>query len=241
MNLAVDIGNTRTKLGLFKGDQLVETYFWPKWSLEEFLAFSTNLNTKKVILSTVSSSLSQDEIDQLGRHFFFIQLNETTALPIVNEYETPETLGKDRLAAVVGANHLFPNQNCLVIDAGTCITLDVITAKGHFKGGNISPGLEMRMKAMHHFTANLPLVEPEELKNWLGTNTRSALINGAQVGTICEMDAFLALCQEKYHSINVILTGGDADFLAKQWKRKIFVHHNLVLRGLNKILDYNVQ
>ncbi len=240
-NLAIDIGNTRVKLAWFEEGNLVNKVVDEGVDFEKILERTTNHPVKNVIFSSVGAVPSPQERQYLEEKFFFIQLTASTPIPIVNQYRTPETLGKDRLAAVIGAYDQYPNLTNLVIDAGTCITFDLIDAQGNYKGGNISPGLSMRLKAMHQFTAKLPLVSLGETEDWLGYDTSSALINGAQWGTIFEIEAFCRRCAEKFGSINVILTGGDADFLAKKLKRKIFVNHDLVLLGLNKILDYNAK
>ncbi|MDX1940395.1 MAG: type III pantothenate kinase [Saprospiraceae bacterium] len=241
MNLTIDIGNTRIKLGLFEKERLLEKWIWEKWSLEELILLTTNQKVKNVILCNVGKTVPEEITNFLSSHFFYIELNAHTPLPIQNAYKTPETLGKDRLAAVVGAYSMFPDQNCLIVDAGTCITYEFLSADGVYLGGNIAPGLEMRLKAMHYFTAKLPLVEIGETQNTIGYSTESAMRNGAQLGTMLEIQGFIDWCGSEWGSINVILTGGDADFLVKNLKSQIFVNLNLVLQGLNKILNYNVE
>ncbi|MEN0004384.1 MAG: type III pantothenate kinase [Bacteroidota bacterium] len=242
MNLAVDIGNTRTKLGLFDESQtLKQLELWSDFTFDKLLAYTTNHPVENVIFSSVGQELSPDALARFFTHINGLHLDAQTPLPIKNHYKTPETLGKDRLAAVVGAAKLYPNEYCLVIDAGTCITYDFLEAGIHYQGGNIAPGLHMRFQAMQHFTKRLPLVEPEPQEDAIGKTTKSALQNGVVKGILHEIEGYVAYCQEQYGKIRVILTGGDADFLAKQLKRKIFVHHNLVLEGLCKILDYNVK
>lgn len=241
MNLTIDIGNTWVKLGLFDGDQLVKNWRWEHFSEEEIIELATNQNVKNVILSTVAEALSKEMENYLEKNFFFVQLSADMPLPIKNLYRKPETLGKDRLAAVVGAFQLYPGEVCLVIDAGTCITYDLLSAGGSYLGGNISPGVDMRLKAMHAFTARLPLARRGEMGNWIGNSTETALRNGGQVGAILEMQAFIEFCRHEFGQINVILTGGDAIFFVKSLKSKIFVNYNLVLCGLNKILNYNVE
>ena len=172
----------------------------------------------------------------------FLELGPATPLPIDNRYRSPETLGKDRLAAVVGAYQLFPGASCLIVDAGSCITFDLLEGGGIYRGGNIAPGIAMRLRAMHAFTARLPAVPVDAGDTgWLGDTTESAMRRGAQLGAALEIEGYIALCSAQIGRINVILTGGDADFLAKKLKSKIFVNHHLVLRGLNKILNYNVE
>ena len=240
MNLAIDIGNSRTKLGFFVGDDLVEKRTLEHWTPKEIIELATNQAVENVILSNVANRVSTQLVQYLATNYFFIELNENTALPIANNYQTPQTLGKDRLAAVVGAYQLYPKTNCLVVDAGTCITFDVLTADGIYLGGNIAPGINMRLEAMHQFTANLPKVEKKTSKYWLGRTTEEALVNGGIMGVSLELEGMIRLCREKLGEINVILTGGDAEFLAKTLKSKIFVNQNLVLIGLNKILVHNV-
>lgn len=241
-NLVIDIGNNRTKLGLFEDANLVAKEVLSADQQTKILEWLTNHQPKNTILSTVGQPLPvklEQQIRTLS--LYFIKLSQDTPLPIQSQYQTPETLGKDRIAAVIGASVHFPNEHCVIIDAGTCITYEVLHARKGYLGGNIAPGLYMRYKAMHEFTANLPLVENEEVLQIIGYSTKSAVQNGGQLGCLYEIEGFVADMELKIGQLNVILTGGDADFFAKKMKRKIFVHHNLVLEGLNKILSYNVE
>ena len=240
MNLILDIGNTRTKIGVFSEHRLLKKMIWDQWTLRDVKELVEQKNINRVALSTVGN-LKKSVDNFFKKHFYYINLNANTALPIKNHYKTPQTLGKDRLAAVVGAFAEYPNQHNLVIDAGTCIKYDLITADGDYYGGSISPGIEMRLKAMHHFTAKLPLVKRGSLRTLVGKNTKTALQTGGQLGAIAEASGFIRWYEEKYGQINVILTGGDANFFAKKLKSPIFVNQNLVLTGLNKILNYNVE
>jgi type III pantothenate kinase len=240
MNLILDVGNTRTKMGVFDGGQLVYTEVVGNISFEKINELATNHEATNIIYSSVAHALNDEEQRILGLKYGFVELNATIPLPIKNLYRTPETLGKDRLAAVVGAWTNYPGHACLVIDAGTCITYDILRKEGAYLGGNIAPGLKMRLQAMHRFTARLPEVAPaKELNEWIGDSTESALQNGAQVGILMEATAFINYCEQRFGQLEVIFTGGDADFFANHLKRKIFVNQNLVLEGLNKILEYN--
>lgn len=171
----------------------------------------------------------------------YILLDYTTPCPVKNRYKNPASLGMDRLAAAVGARKLFPDQACLIIDTGTCITMNYLSAAGEFLGGNISPGIKMRLKAMHTFTARLPLAEINLPEDYFATNTIQAMQNGAVKGAFREIDSFIEETIIKYGTINVILTGGDAYMFESYTKNKIFVAPNLVLEGLNEILKYNVK
>ena len=241
VNLTVDIGNTRTKFGVFKDGDLMYQETRENGGLEYLSEIATNHNAKNIILSSVADWPGMSVRKALEERFFYLELDATTPLPIQNLYETPETLGKDRLAAVVGASALFPDENCLVVDAGTCITYDLLRADGVYMGGNISPGIAMRLRAMHTFTARLPLAPPGPIESWVGASTETALRNGAQLGALLEAEGYIDYFRTYFGTLKALFTGGDADFFVKNMKSEIFVNHNLVLQGLNQILNYNVE
>ena len=195
----------------------------------------------QAILSSVKPV--DDEILQFLSESFdlFIELDHETELPIKNLYETPETLGKDRIAAAVGANEFFPNQNLLIIDAGTAITYDLVSEKNEFIGGNISPGLQMRFKALNQFTGKLPLVSYfDEFQN-IGRNTTEAIRAGVQNGILYEIAQTIELFNKNYQNLQIVMTGGDSIFFDKKLNYTIFVHFNITLIGLNRILEYNAK
>ena len=168
MNLIIDIGNTLIKFALFKGQTLL---FQGKGNLADFKSFLTNKSCKNAIISSV---VKGDEVNQLVESHNvekLIELSHKTKIPVNNTYKTPKTLGDDRLANVIGANSLYPNKNVLVIDAGTCIKFDAISGKGEYFGGAISPGLEMRFKALNHFTGKLPLIEAKNRIKLIGNSS----------------------------------------------------------------------
>jgi type III pantothenate kinase len=242
VNLTIDIGNTRAKTGVFKDGRLLRAEVWETWSFSDFLDYAANHSVQNVILSTVAHAFSAEEAQEIASQYRYMELKATTLLPIENHYRSPNTLGKDRIAAVVGAHYLYGGSACLVVDAGTCITYDFLNAKGGYVGGNIAPGLRMRLRAMHEFTARLPLATPAETKtDWIGDDTLTALQNGAQTGISLELEGYMRWGSERFGQLKAVLTGGDANFLAKNMKSKIFVHHHLVLVGLNQILDYNAK
>lgn len=241
MNLAIDIGNTRTKIGIFKNADLIHTEVWETTDVDKLTAVITNHRVEKCIFSS-TANLNADFLVWATQQKFIIKLDAITPIPITNQYATPHTLGKDRLAAVVGAFAFYPQQMCLIIDAGTCLTYEFLTAEAIYLGGNIAPGVRMRAQAMHEFTAKLPFVDlSKSVKHPIGNSTEEALRNGASWGTILETEGVINWCKNEFGAIKVILTGGDANFFNKNLKTETVVHHNLVLYGLNKILNYNVK
>lgn len=240
-NLTIDVGNSRTKVIAFENDEITYSEVIPYLTIPFLKKLAYNHKKSNCILS-VTGKITADIEQYLQQKFKkYIHLSHETPLPIENLYRTPETLGRDRVAAVVGAYALFPNSTSLVIDAGTCITYDILNDKNQYLGGNISPGLRMRAQAMHEFTAKLPLVSPKALKDRVGKDTETALQNGASYGTLLEVSGFISRCRRKYGQINVLFTGGDTDFFVKQLKSKIFARPNLVALGLNQILKYNAE
>jgi type III pantothenate kinase len=240
MNLVIDIGNTRTKFSVFNRGEVLITVpvdeFTPK-HIEILKNEHPDLN--KAILSSVKNCPLELK-GALKQHFeTFIELNASTPLPIENCYQTKETLGNDRIAAATGAFDLYPNTNLLVIDAGTAITYDLVNDKNQYLGGNISPGFEMRFKALNHFTGKLPLVQPENMNKLFGTTTQEAIRAGVQNGVFYEVDKTIDNFKEFYSNLKVIITGGDANFFDKKLKNSFFVHFNLIALGLNRILEYN--
>lgn len=241
MNLALDIGNTRTKIGLFEGNTLLEQAIWTDWTLGQLQAFGNRHGVKRVIVSSVAE---KDEalMAMLEREYHTMELTHRTALPFENRYRTPETLGKDRLAGVAGALRLYPGKNCLVVDCGTCIKYDVLTSDGVYHGGNIAPGAWMRIQAMHHFTARLPEVEMRMPGDITGFSTETALQNGALRGAALEIEGFVQLFATHYGALKPILTGGDAAFFKPLLNLKDQVTEpDLTLIGLNHILQHHIE
>ncbi len=195
----------------------------------------------RAILSSVKP-VDEEILQFLSGNFdLFIELDHQTEIPIKNLYESPETLGKDRLAAAVGANELFPNQNILIIDAGTAITYDLVSEKNEFIGGNISPGLQMRFKALNHFTGKLPLVSHSDEFQDIGRNTTEAIRAGVQNGILYEIAQTIELFDKNYRDLQIVMTGGDSAFFDKKLNYNLFVHFNITLIGLNTILEYNAK
>ncbi len=240
MNLVIDVGNTRTKFSVFNRGEVLITV-----PVDEFLPEHIDVLQKdypdlqNVILSAVKDYSPELKSTLLNKFERFIELDFKTPLPIENCYKTPETLGKDRIAAVVGGFDLYPDTNLLIIDAGTAITYDILKDNGQYLGGNISPGIEMRYKALHQFTSKLPLISHHKFDKLFGTTTEEAIRAGVQHGVIFELDKAIDTFKDFYTNLKVIITGGDADFFDNKLKNSFFVNFNLIAMGLNRILEYN--
>lgn len=239
MNLVIDMGNTSVKLGLFSSGELKVHLTLPELTMSVFSRFlNENGTPQNVILSSVIKK-SEELETFLENNFFLLKLSSKTPLPIEKLYKTPETLGNDRIAAAVGANNLFPSQNILAIDAGTCIKYDFVNAENQYVGGNISPGIDMRFKALNAFTAQLPVVAKAEDNEICGGSTEQAIRLGVQLGALEEVKGIINRFKSRYGDMKVVITGGDSPFFDNELKNHIFADPFLTLRGLNVILNYN--
>ena len=240
MNLIVDIGNTAIKVAQFEKTDCAKVL---RFSEEkQFLDHCSKLKYQNSIVSSVRGESFTDEVKNTLK--VVLLLNANTPLPIVNKYATPTTLGNDRIANAVGTFSVYPNQNNLVIDVGTCLKLDFINAANEYLGGSISPGLKMRFNALHTLTDNLPLIEEVEINQLIGNDTTSSIQVGVYQGMIAEIRNMIRQYEEKYKQLNIILTGGDLDYFSDidlSQKNSIFADDLLTLKGLNTILEYNVQ
>jgi len=241
MNLCIDQGNSSTKVGVFDDNVLIDYFAIEELSEVEIEKLFERFVIDACIISSVT--MKYDELLDImnKKNIFLVQLDHNTVVPIVNKYETPHTLGKDRLAAIVGAVFLEPGNDLLIVDAGTAITYDLVDANGVYWGGNIAPGLSMRLRSLHEFTQKLPLVEPVVDSPLIGNSTNSALISGALHGIVFEIDGYINALKIKYPKLSVFLTGGSIFYFDSKLKNAIFAERNLVLIGLNRILQYNVQ
>ncbi len=240
MNLTIDIGNTNTKIALFEKDKIIMTGIYEEFTFRQLNDLNNKYKFRNVILSSViiNDFLVKDlQLDLYN----FVELTYKTPLPVKNLYKSPETLGNDRLAAVTGANKIFPDNTVLVIDAGTAITYDIITSDAEYTGGNISPGLKMRFHALNTFTDKLPLLHEHDKYGDFGSTTEDAIISGVQKGIIYEIEGYISHAARQFNDLKIILTGGNAKFFDKMLKKRIFVEPNLVFIGLNTILEYNVR
>lgn len=243
MKLLIDQGNSSTKLYIADGDEIVDCVRKENEEMLEYVRKRISDNTfEAAIYSSVRREYDKHLINVMSRKIdHIVCMGNTTHLPIGIEYRTPHTLGHDRIAAAVGAWSERPGQPLLVVDAGTAITYDLVSEQGKYMGGNIAAGIEMRLRALHEHTGCLPLVRSDGELPLLGYDTETAIRAGALQGVAYELEGYIAACEEKYPKLLVFLTGGDAERLAAIIKRVIFVDRNLVPKGLNRILEYNVK
>ena len=239
MNLVIDIGNTAAKIAVFRDKELMEVCYDSNRTLERLPAVCAKYTVEKAIVATVVDLDGQVSAQLARLPVPLLWLDHKTPLPVENLYETPETLGYDRIAAVVGACEQFPGRDILVIDAGTCITYEFVDAASRYQGGNISPGMQMRFKALHGFTGRLPLVAREGRRLPLGRDTETAMREGVLKGMEYEISGYIRSMKHKYPELLVFLTGGDDFSFDTNVKSIIFADRFLVLKGLNRILNYN--
>lgn len=243
MNLVIDIGNTRAKLCVYQAETLVEKLSVESRPADIQQAISALLDSHSIracIYSSVGADVYGLVSGLMPRGTALLRFGSDTPVPIANSYGTPGTLGVDRLAAAVGASVLFPGADALVIDAGTAITYDYLRGGCEFVGGNIAPGIRLRIKSLNSYTSRLPLVEPGNVVNDFGKSTAEAISNGVVMGVMSEIAGYVELLKQKNVKPVIILTGGDSIFLYRKLKITIFAEPNLVTIGLNRILNYNV-
>ena len=238
MNLIVDIGNTTTKLAVYNGRKKVSVSRINELSCAELEKDLSGLKIKMAIVSSVKKlPLFISELFFTNIPFVHV-LSHKSKLPFKIEYETPETLGTDRLAAVAGAYNLFPGAEILIIDAGTAITYDFLSGD-MFRGGNISPGLTMRFKALNKYTGKLPLVSPSDNYSFPGRNTTDAITAGVITGVTYEINEYIRTFEKKHNDFKIILTGGDSEYLKDKIAYQLTYMPDIVIDGLNYILENN--
>ena len=240
MNLVLDFGNTKVKAAVFsETNEILKIFSWDNYSAELIDEIKCKYLIDSVILCSVVDISDEIENHLKSNFTYYLRLNSETPFPIKNNYSTPKTLGLDRIAAAVGANMLKPNSPLFIIDMGTAITYDFVNEYNEFVGGNIAPGVIMRLRAMNNFTNKLPLLEAREEEKLLGDDTASAMMAGVLRGIEFEIEGYISQIKKKNPNLSVFLTGGDVFFFEKRLKSAIFVVSNLLLIGLNEILRYN--
>jgi len=238
MRLILDFGNTFQKCAIFNDEKIIAFERFENIKLSNLEEFSKSYDITSAILSSVINTNPQI-IDWLKKSFLFIELSHSTPIPIKNKYASPETLGKDRLSAAVGAAAIFPKKNVLSIDTGTAIKFDLVNNKGEYLGGSIAPGLYLRFKALHTFTDKLPLVPYNNEHLLIGNDTQSSILSGVMNGAIAEVNGMIKDFENQFEDLKIIITGGESIYFVKSIKSNIFADSNLVIKGLNEILKFN--
>ena len=238
MNLTLDIGNSGYKMAVFEGKTKVSFARVNDFNRESFEKFISNFVFDKAIISSVRVTPEFVTNVLSARNIYIHTISYKSKLPFKIQYKTPETLGSDRVANLAGAFNFFPNENILIIDAGTAITYDFLI-NGVYKGGNISPGIGIRFKALNNFTEKLPLVSIKENFDSTGQTTHDAILSGVVNGTIYEINEYIRTFKKKYLNNKIILTGGDSEYINAKLDDQIMCIPDLVNEGLNFILEYN--
>lgn len=242
MKLIIDKGNTRTKIAVFKEDTIHSLTVVNYLEVDFIQELLSKYDVHTTIFSTVSGEENKEVMDYLAENTQLFIMSEGLSLPIKINYLPKYTLGNDRIAAIVGGYQKFSNQSVLVIDAGTCICMDFVNNKAEYKGGSISLGFQIKTKALNTFTASLPLVELDHnIPLLCSKNTIDCIRSGIVNGTIAEIQGMIDLYKKQEKDFQTILTGGDAKFISEQLCTNHIVEENLVLEGLNTILEHNIK
>lgn len=242
MILTIDVGNTNIKVAVFKQVTLVEKFVFQK---KDFKNNFENIlkkypNCTESVLSSVGK-LDEKDVLWLKSQLNLFEINHDSAFPFKNLYGTPKTLGVDRMVLAAGAVLLYPNQNTLIIDAGTCVTYDFVTSNNEYLGGAISPGLRLRYESLHNFTAKLPLLEKKSPNHYVGNSTEESIHSGVVNGLCLEIEGFISQYSVKKEQFTIILTGGDTKFLANRFKSTIFADENFLLKSLQQLHTYSLK
>lgn len=240
MNLIIDIGNTKIKAAVFEQDtlKLKEVINYDDWQIAIESILKKNATIQNIVVSSVSK-IGKEAFSFLNSNYNLFFISRDMKFPFVNLYETPNTLGIDRMVLATGAVLRFPKTNRLVVDAGTCVTYDFIDENDNYLGGAISPGIRLRYEALHNYTAKLPLLTKENTSSSTGKSTEQSIHSGVVNGLTFELEGFINSYSENNKNFIIILTGGDADFLAKRLKNTIFANSNFLLESLNQLFQYN--
>ncbi|HDP54868.1 MAG TPA: type III pantothenate kinase [Bacteroidetes bacterium] len=237
-NLVIDVGNTLTKIAVFADDELIYHNRYSTLTPNVVAELVLSYGIGRAIVSSVGELPSNFD-DFFPHKLDVLTLSSEVMIPLKNCYKTPETLGVDRLALAVGASTIYPSSNLLVVDCGSAITYDIVSDQEEYLGGAISPGIDMRFKALNTFTAKLPLFSIDYDFPLVGASTKDSIQSGVLNGVINEVDGYISMVANEYPALTVVFTGGNAKFFDKKLKNSIFVHPNLLIFGLNRILNYN--
>ena len=238
MNIVIDQGNTSAKVALFYEYKLFTSFIFKPLTVDKLQRLQNKFSPSYGMLCSVTE-INPEVTEFLKSSLLkFYVFDQTLKLPIRINYKTPQTLGKDRIAAIVGAWRNHKHKDILVIDSGTAITYDFLDASGIYLGGNISPGMTIRFKALNKYTKCLPLIDEQGDLPKFGYDTETAIRSGVVGGIIKEMDAYIDEYKKQYPGLLVFLTGGHSFYFETKLKNLTFADGNLVLSGLNEILNY---
>ncbi|SHI49207.1 type III pantothenate kinase [Flavobacterium terrae] len=241
MILTIDVGNTQIKSAVFEENTLIEKEIF---SLSNFQISIENIlkKFKKISVLVIASvgKIEKEQLEVFSQRVKIYFIDREKVLPFINKYATPTTLGIDRLVLTAGAVLQFPSQNRLIIDVGTCVTYDFVDENDVYYGGAISPGFRLRYEAMHNYTAKLPLLELKDIENLVGNSTDNSMHSGVVNGLTFEIDGYIHAIKAEKENFIIILTGGDANFLAKRLKNTIFANSNFLLESLNSLYQYQI-
>lgn len=241
MNLAIDVGNSHVKYAVFSSGQIIDSFCTPTVTVADI----ENLSGQYPGINAAIIMSGRGDIQDIEKYLYgkvekLIVFDSSVPVPIKNLYNSP-ALGPDRLAAAVAANNLYPRSNIMVVDFGTAITIDMVTERGEYLGGNISPGAGTRFQALNQFTGKLPLCTLSEEISLTASDSQGAIRSGVAMGIIYEIEGYIRDLNEKYENLKIVFTGGESDYFVKKLKNTIFANYDLVLYGLNQILEYNAQ
>ncbi len=241
MNLILDIGNSRVKVAVVETGRVLEYAASENYDEAVVKNFVEKYDISRSIVSSTRGEQNEvvESVRKIVGHCLFFGAD--VAVPLVINYATPHTLGRDRLAAAIGAREIFGEGDMLIVDFGTAITIDLVTREGGFEGGTISAGVSLRFRALHEFTASLPLCSPSHDEIEVARTTKDAIVQGVMNGVSYEIEGYISRFSQKYDELSVIFVGGDAKFFEKRIKNTIFANRELLFRGLSRILDYNAE
>lgn len=238
ITLCLDFGNTRFKGAIFSDENFVESFVLENDSNEEMGKVLDKYQPTKAILSSVVNHNPEIE-PLLESRSQFHKLSKDSIINFTTPVGKPETIGADRLALCAAAARFYPERNNLIIALGSCITYNFLNQYHQFLGGGISPGMDMRFKSMHQFTAKLPLIEASWNFPLVGYDTKTNILSGVITGMTSEIDGIIEKYEEKYRNFNVVLTGGNSTYFASQLKKKIFADYNFLFKGLYALSELN--
>ena len=241
MNLAIDIGNSFYKIGIFDNDEKLFVESYRVFDAGQLADLLKEYTLKNAIYSSVRKGNNSIETILRNSGLKYHRLSHRTGLPYKSMYESPETLGTDRIAALAYGYNKYPHRNVLLIDAGTAVTYDLLNESGTFEGGNIAPGIGIRYRALNEFTGRLPLVSPDNKYDILGRNTENAIRSGVQQGLVFEINEYIRNLKKTHRNLEIVMTGGDGKYLSEKVEHAVTYKKDLIIEGLNYILLYNAQ